>query len=139
MSGVSDMDTSTNMNPQHFLPLQPASKRPAEYSPMLKPFHLKHIQPVHNHHSLDKISLQVNMPTSTTRSQRIDSKNRELVYLHPIIFITLNSSIPRPQMLQPPPLHLNTHGLLENHQGFVSLAHDPLVWFLPSTRIRGHE
>jgi hypothetical protein len=125
--------------PRNFLPLQPASKHPAEHLPPSKPFHLKHIQPVHNHHSLDKIPLQVNMPTSTTRSQRIDSKNRRQINLHPIKLVTLNSSIPRPQMLQPPPLHLNTHRLLKNHQGFVSLAHDPLVWFLPSTRVWCHE
>lgn len=119
--------------------LQPACKYPRKYSATSELFHLKHIQPVHDHHSLDKIPLQVHMPMPFTQSQRTQLKNRRGVILHPIKLITLNSSIPGPQMLQPPPLHLNAHRLLKNHQGFVSLAHDPLVWFLPSTRIRGHK
>ena len=31
----------------------------------LKIFHLKHIQPIHHHHSLDEIAFQINMPALT--------------------------------------------------------------------------
>lgn len=103
---------------------------------------LQHIQPIHDHHRFDQVSFQIHMPTPTSALDTIsvlESERERSKAIHSIKLITLNTHIPRPQMLDAPPPRLNTHRLLEQHQRLVPLTHDPLVWFLPPRRIRRHE
>jgi len=132
---VSDKLASTKMTPNIFYRCSQRAIISHGVSSASKLFHFEHIQPVYNHHSLNKIPFQIDMPRSIIKGQRAHSENGKGAILHPIKLVTLNSDIPRSQMLQPSFLHLDPHRLLENHQGFVPLAHDPLVGFLPPTRI----
>lgn len=59
--------------------------------------------------------------------------------LHSIKLVTLNTHIPRPQMLHPPPPHLHRDRLFKDHKRLVPLANDPLIRFLLTRRIGRHE
>ena len=51
-------------------------------------------------------------------------------HLHAIKLVALHSCIPRPQMLQPSLPNLDPYRLFEDHDSFVSLSDDPLIWFV---------
>ena len=59
--------------------------------------------------------------------------------LHPVVFAGLNTHVPSPQMLHATSTDLDSNRVLEDHQRFITLTHDPLVWLLRSSGIGSDE
>ena len=81
--------------------------------------HLQHIQPVHHHHRFHQITLQIHM--------------------HPIEGITLDTHVPRTEMLHASSTCLDLDRLFEQHQRFVALRDHPFVRLVLPRRVRSHE
>lgn len=58
---------------------------------------------------------------------------------HSVELVTLNTHVPRAQMLYAPPAYFHRHRLLENHECLIPLANKPLVRLLLACRVGRHE